>query len=108
MQNAQALSQPIWMVTHAEWSTSRRTGRAEGQASASSSASSQISTTGPETRASWSSSTVRCTLCVPTTTSTWPALRWTLSRSFWARQPLTMISMPGRAALADFRWPSVP
>ena len=30
MQNAQLLSQPIWMVTHALWSTSRRAGSAEG------------------------------------------------------------------------------
>ena len=45
------------------------------------------------------SSTARCTLWVPNTTSTWPARRWTSSRSFWARQPPTMISSSGRRSL---------
>ena len=43
MQNAHELSQPIWIVTHAEWSTSRRAGNADGYASCSS----RISTIGP-------------------------------------------------------------
>jgi len=46
MQKAQVLSQPIWMVTQAAWSTSRRAGRAEGNASLSS----RISMTGPSSR----------------------------------------------------------
>ena len=57
---------------------------------------------------SCSSSTARCTLWVPNTTSTWPARSRTRSRSFWARHPPTTICSSGRAALADFRWPSVP
>ena len=43
MQNAQELSQPIWIVIQAEWSTSRRAGNADGYSSCSS----RISTTGP-------------------------------------------------------------
>ena len=46
MQNAQELSQPIWIVTHAAWSTSRRAGSADGYASCSS----RISTSGPSVR----------------------------------------------------------
>ena len=51
MQKAHELSQPIWIVTHAAWSTSRRAGSADGYASCSS----RISTTGPSTRARASS-----------------------------------------------------
>ena len=36
MQKAQVLSQPIWIVTQAAWSTSRRAGSADGNASLSS------------------------------------------------------------------------
>ena len=46
MQNAHELSQPIWMVTHADQSSSRRTGSAEGNASDSS----RISMSGPLAR----------------------------------------------------------
>ena len=51
MQNAHELSQPIWIVTQAAWSTSRRAGSADGYSSCSS----RISTTGPSTRARSSS-----------------------------------------------------
>jgi hypothetical protein len=47
MQKAQALSHPIWIVTHAEWARSRRTGRADGKASDSA----RISRTGPSSAA---------------------------------------------------------
>ena len=72
MQKAQLLSQPIWIVTHPAQGTSRRTGRAEGKASwSSATVSSRISTIEwPASRASWSRSAARCTLWVPTTTST--------------------------------------
>ena len=33
MQNAQVLSQPIWIVSQPAWSTSRRAGKADGKAS---------------------------------------------------------------------------
>ena len=52
MQKAQRLSQPIWIVTHAAYGTSRRTGRADGNASSSSgSVASKISVIGPARRA---------------------------------------------------------
>ena len=48
MQKAQLLSQPIWIVSHPAWSTSRTVGNADGNASASSRAvASRISTIGP-------------------------------------------------------------
>ena len=50
----------------------------------------------------------RVRLCVPKTTSTWPA-RWrTSSRSFWARQPPTAICRPGSDSRSAFRWPRWP
>ena len=104
MQNAQLLSQPIWMVTHEAWATSRWVGSAEGKASDSASTvSSQISVTGPCSRDWCSRSTARCTLWVPKTTSTWPARSRMVSRSFWARQPPTTISRSGREAFTDLR-----
>ena len=51
MQKVHELSQPIWMVTHAECALSRRAGSADGYASCSS----RISTTGPSSRARSSS-----------------------------------------------------
>jgi hypothetical protein len=109
MQKAQLLSQPTWMVTHPDQSTSRRAGSADGKLSSSvSTMASQISTTGPVASASWSSSTARCTLWVPNTTSTWGA-RWrTASRSIWARHPDTMIRRSGRSSLSGLRAPRVP
>ena len=46
---------------------------------------------GPRRRDSSISSALRCTLWVPSTTSTYGALARTRSRSFWARQPATTI-----------------
>ena len=64
--------------------------------------------TGPGRAASWSSSAARCTLWVPSTTSTYGARSVTVSRSFWARQPATTICMPGWRSFTDLRWPRVP
>ena len=50
MQNVHVLSHPIMIVTHAEWSTSRRTGRVDG-ISPSEGASSRISVIGPHSSA---------------------------------------------------------
>ena len=55
----------------------------------SSTAASRISVIGPPARAVRSRSAARCTLCVPITTSTWPAFCRTSSRSFCARHPET-------------------
>ena len=104
MQKAQALSQPIWMVTQAEWARSRRTGRAEGNASDSA----RISMIGPSATARWRRSTARPTLWVPNTTSTKGARAWMAAWSFCARQPATAICIPGLARLSAFsspRWP---
>jgi hypothetical protein len=71
MQNAQLLSQPIWMVTQALYEVWRLAGSADGNIAWSSmTASSRISVTGPPTRAWATSSAARCTLWVPSTTST--------------------------------------
>ncbi len=71
MQNAQLLSQPIWIVTHALYDVSRTAGSADGnRAWSSSTAASRISMTGPSRSASCNSSAARCTLWVPITTST--------------------------------------
>jgi hypothetical protein len=104
MQKAQALSQPIWIVTQAECARSRRTGRAEGNASDSA----RISISGPSSAAWCRSSTARPTLWVPKTTSTKGARAWMAAWSFWARQPATAICMSGRARFSAFsspRWP---
>ncbi len=67
MQKAHELSQPIWIVTQARWSTSRRAGSADGYASCSS----RISTTGSPERAASARSAGACArLWVPNTTST--------------------------------------
>ena len=95
MQKVHELSQPIWMVTHAEWPWSRRAGSADGYASCSS----RISTTGPSSRARSSSAAALARLWVPNTTSTWPARSTISSRSFWARQPPTAIWRSGRSCL---------
>ena len=95
MQNAHVLSHPIWIVTQAAWSTSRRAGSADGYASCSS----RISTTGPLGAGPRDSSAARWTLWVPNTTSTCGARSWTRSRSFWARHPPTTICRSGRAVL---------
>ena len=109
MQNAHELSQPIWIVTQALYDVSRRAGKALGNiASSSSTASSRISVIGPAARASSSSAAARCTLCVPSTTSTHGA-RWrTTSRSFCARQPATTICRPSRSAFQLFSQPRLP
>ena len=95
MQNAHELSQPIWIVTQAAWSTSRRAGSADGYSSCSS----RISTSGPSSRARASSSGACARLCVPNTTSTCGARASTSSRSFWARHPPTAIWRSGRRLL---------
>ena len=65
------LSQPIWMVTQAVWPGPVRARRAEGNMVASSAtAASRISVIGPPARAWATSSAARCTLWVPSTTST--------------------------------------
>ncbi len=51
MQKVQALSQPIMIVTQAEWSTSLRTGSVEGIGLRIDSVSSRISVTGPHSSA---------------------------------------------------------
>ena len=96
MQKAHELSQPIWMVTQALYEVSRRAGSADGNSAWSSrTASSRISVTGAVRGACCSSSAARCTLCVPSTTSTSTAPRSrTRSRSFWARHPATTIWRP--------------
>ena len=66
MQKAQLLSQPTWMVTHAAYPVSRRTGNADGNASDSA----RISISGPSSRARRNSSAAFLTLWVPNTTST--------------------------------------
>ena len=66
MQKVHELSQPTWMVTHAECRWSRRAGSADGYASCSS----RISTTGPSKRARSSSDAAWARLWVPNTTST--------------------------------------
>ena len=63
---------------------------------------------GPSTRERCSNSVARCTLWVPNTTSTYGARSRMPSWSFWARQPLTTISMPGRRSFTDLSWPRVP
>ena len=74
MQKAHVLSQPIWIVTQALYDVVRRAGSADGNiAWSSTTAASRISVIGPLRRASSSSSAARWTLCVPITTSTWPA-----------------------------------
>ena len=110
MQNAQLLSQPIWIVTHPAHGTSRRTGSADGNVSRSSATvSSRISTIErPAASASCRSAAARCTLWVPSTTSTCGALAVTVSRSFWARHPATAICIPGLRSFSDLRWPRVP
>ena len=71
MQNAQLLSQPIWMVTQALWPVARRAGNADGKSSwSSATVASRISVSGPDPADSCSSSTARWTLWVPKTTST--------------------------------------
>ncbi len=92
MQNAQLLSQPIWMVTQALYDDVRLAGSADGNIapetnSSSMTAASRISVIGPCSWDSRTSSAARWTLCVPSTTSTYPARARTPSRSFWARQP---------------------
>ena len=105
MQNAHELSQPIWIVTQAEWSTSRRAGSADGYASCSS----RISTIGPSSRAAreqlgrvgevvGAEHDVDVRRPAPTMSS----------RSFWARQPPTAIWRSGRASFSDLRWPRWP
>ena len=105
MQNAQELSQPIWIVTQAAWSTSRRAGSADGIRLV------LLEDLDDRTvrfgrRASSSGACAR--LCVPNTTSTHGARSRTPSRSFWARQPPTAICRSGRCALSAFRSPRCP
>ena len=70
MQNVHELSQPIWIVTHAECGWSRRAGSADGYASCSS----RISTTGALEPGAVEQRRRACArLWVPNTTSTWPA-----------------------------------
>ena len=109
MQNAQWLSHPIWIVTHALYDVSRTAGRADGnRAWSSMTAASKISVTGPAVPATDSSSAARCTLWVPITTSTWAARRRTSSRSFWARHPDTTIWRPSRRPFQVLRCPRLP
>ena len=53
-------------------------------------------------------SAARCTLWVPSTTSTYDALERTRSRSFWARQPDTTIWRPSRSPFHVFSCPRLP
>ena len=100
MQKAQELSQPIWMVTQAEWSTSRRAGSADGNDSASSTASSRSRRPGRSLaglRAAARRPGARCGCRTPRRRGR-PAARMR-SRSFWARQPPTTICRSGRGVL---------
>src|SRR5215207_5935438 len=63
---------------------------------------------GPSSRDRSSSAGAWARLCVPNTTSTWPARSTMRSRSFCARQPPTAIWRSGRRSLRLFsrpRWP---
>ena len=110
MQNAQALSQPIWMVTHPAQGTSRRTGSAEGkEARSSATVSSRISTTGrPVVVASCEQVGGPVDVVGAQDDVDVGRSLTTPSRSFWARHPATTICIPGRWSLTDFRWPRVP
>ena len=77
MQNAQLLSQPIWIVTHALYDVSRRAGSADGnmRVIVDDRLVEDLGDRSVRVPASRSSSAARWTLWVPITTSTWPA-RW--------------------------------
>ena len=109
MQKAHELSQPIWIVTQALKLLSRRTGKALGNSAWSSmTASSKISVTGPLVRAPSINAPARCTLWVPSTTSTHGARLRTSSRSFWAMQPATTSWRSSPRSFQLFRWPRLP
>ncbi len=59
-------------------------------------------------RAASISSLARCTLCVPSTTSTHGARCRTPSRSFWAMHPATTSWRPGTLSFQLLRWPRLP
>ena len=109
MQNAQELSQPVWMLTQAAYGSSRiAAGPRSGFGVDSGRRRVQhlhqrALVAGPAQK---TGALVR--LCVPNTTSTQPTFSWMRARSFWARHPPTAICNPGFASTSSLRRPSVP
>ena len=100
MQKAQELSQPVWMVTHAAYGSSRtaRGRRAAGRRPARVGRVEDLHRRAPRSRARRSSAGARPGCGCRRRRRREPPFSWIRSRSFWARQPPTAICRPGLAS----------